>query len=234
MLWTERGTVRHAKMLGTDKAWDVQDRLEDCYFAVKEQSPYGLKHPVIDPVYSPIHLTYKMKQQINGAVNYQTGLSGVTQEVIYGNLKREFGYEKIETADITLYPEICQRLGIPASEPIPEYLWVEGVEFKRLRDESAELESLKTDPTPLLICNETELWTKVTNDDVIVPFVEFQKMTDFIESHQQAKDSITQSIKQAFDEIDTSENILVGRQRWNELNFIVKKVMNNPQALAIL
>ena len=27
MLWTERGTVRHAKMLGTEKAWEVQDQL---------------------------------------------------------------------------------------------------------------------------------------------------------------------------------------------------------------
>ena len=33
MLWTERGTVRHAKMLGTDQAWDVQDRLEEFYFS---------------------------------------------------------------------------------------------------------------------------------------------------------------------------------------------------------
>lgn len=32
MLWTERGTVRHAKILDTDNAWAVQDRLEDFYF----------------------------------------------------------------------------------------------------------------------------------------------------------------------------------------------------------
>lgn len=32
MLWTERGTVRHAKMLGTEKAWNVQDQLEEFYF----------------------------------------------------------------------------------------------------------------------------------------------------------------------------------------------------------
>lgn len=32
MLWTERGAARHAKMLDTDKAWDVFEKLEDCYF----------------------------------------------------------------------------------------------------------------------------------------------------------------------------------------------------------
>ncbi|MCK9394251.1 MAG: ORF6N domain-containing protein [Methylobacter sp.] len=41
-LWTERGTVRHAKILDTDNAWAVQDRLEDSYFA-KNQLQYGLK-----------------------------------------------------------------------------------------------------------------------------------------------------------------------------------------------
>lgn len=38
MLWTERGTVRHAKMLGTDKAWGVQDKLEEFYFTRKDES----------------------------------------------------------------------------------------------------------------------------------------------------------------------------------------------------
>lgn len=32
ILWTERGAARHAKMLKTDKAWDVFEQLEDCYF----------------------------------------------------------------------------------------------------------------------------------------------------------------------------------------------------------
>lgn len=35
ILWTERGAMRHAKMLETDKAWEVFETLEDCYFAVK-------------------------------------------------------------------------------------------------------------------------------------------------------------------------------------------------------
>lgn len=32
-LWTQRGAARHAKMLETDKAWDVFEALEDNYFA---------------------------------------------------------------------------------------------------------------------------------------------------------------------------------------------------------
>ncbi|CAO3350897.1 hypothetical protein [Azospirillum palustre] len=36
MLWTERGTLNHAKILGTDEAWIVHERLVDTYFAAKE------------------------------------------------------------------------------------------------------------------------------------------------------------------------------------------------------
>lgn len=35
VLWTERGAARHAKMLDTDQAWEVFEKLEDCYFAVQ-------------------------------------------------------------------------------------------------------------------------------------------------------------------------------------------------------
>ncbi len=37
ILWTERGAARHAKMLETDQAWDVFEKLEDCYFNVKAE-----------------------------------------------------------------------------------------------------------------------------------------------------------------------------------------------------
>ncbi|TBM05631.1 ORF6N domain-containing protein [Hafnia paralvei] len=36
ILWTERGAARHAKMLETDQAWEVFEKLEDCYFSQKE------------------------------------------------------------------------------------------------------------------------------------------------------------------------------------------------------
>lgn len=31
MFWTKRGAARHSKMLGTDRAWDVFEELEECY-----------------------------------------------------------------------------------------------------------------------------------------------------------------------------------------------------------
>lgn len=35
-LWTERGANRHCKILGTDKAWEQFDNLEETYFRVKQ------------------------------------------------------------------------------------------------------------------------------------------------------------------------------------------------------
>lgn len=36
LLWPERGAFGHAKILGTDEAWTIHERLVDTYFAVKE------------------------------------------------------------------------------------------------------------------------------------------------------------------------------------------------------
>ena len=38
-LWTERGAARHAKMLSTDKAWEVFEELEDFYFSRNTSAP---------------------------------------------------------------------------------------------------------------------------------------------------------------------------------------------------
>lgn len=37
LFWTERGAARHAKMLETDQAWEVFERLEDSYFSQRPQ-----------------------------------------------------------------------------------------------------------------------------------------------------------------------------------------------------
>ncbi|WP_113675488.1 ORF6N domain-containing protein [Vallitalea guaymasensis] len=35
-LWTEKGALRHAKILDTNKAWEVYEELEDTYFRVRQ------------------------------------------------------------------------------------------------------------------------------------------------------------------------------------------------------
>lgn len=48
ILWTEKGAARHAKILDTDQAWEVFEKLEDCYFAMRENAqPKPLKEKQI-------------------------------------------------------------------------------------------------------------------------------------------------------------------------------------------
>lgn len=43
ILWTERGAMRHAKMLETDTAWEVFEEMEDLYFAKSKP-----RTPIVD------------------------------------------------------------------------------------------------------------------------------------------------------------------------------------------
>ena len=51
ILWTERGAARHAKMLETDQAWEVFEKLEDCYFSQGKTAPTELQ-PQIQPQFT--------------------------------------------------------------------------------------------------------------------------------------------------------------------------------------
>ena len=48
ILWTERGAARHAKMLETDKAWEVFEQLEECYFNKKKSTVPALPQNYIE------------------------------------------------------------------------------------------------------------------------------------------------------------------------------------------
>jgi hypothetical protein len=48
-LWTEKGTLLHAKSLNTDKAWEVYDYLVDYYFRAQEKQPEPVKKEPLPP-----------------------------------------------------------------------------------------------------------------------------------------------------------------------------------------
>ncbi|NIA76327.1 ORF6N domain-containing protein [Providencia rettgeri] len=55
VLWTERGAARHAKMLETDQAWEVFEKLEDHYFNSKSDAPK--ENTLIEHKADPIMVT---------------------------------------------------------------------------------------------------------------------------------------------------------------------------------
>lgn len=46
-LWTDRGAARHAKILDTDEAWEVYEKLEENYFNPKENKPSCIEDVLI-------------------------------------------------------------------------------------------------------------------------------------------------------------------------------------------
>ncbi|EDT8777656.1 ORF6N domain-containing protein [Salmonella enterica subsp. enterica] len=92
ILWTERGAARHAKMLETDQAWEVFERLEDCYFSQRQPASSTTKHSY--PAHSNnvprfrylVKLTYK--DTLTGQVETFTGGANSPDEIIQGTAKR--------------------------------------------------------------------------------------------------------------------------------------------------
>lgn len=55
-LWTKLGASRHSKMLGTDKAWDMFDELEENYFSMRE-------HKLLSDPRTQLKLLYQFGEQ---------------------------------------------------------------------------------------------------------------------------------------------------------------------------
>ncbi|MDO5884169.1 ORF6C domain-containing protein [Ligilactobacillus animalis] len=78
-LWTKRGASRHAKMLGTDRAWDVYDELEETYF--NHQSELRMPETPLEIMSVVGKITErqdKRLKELNTKVTYLTDLAGLT------------------------------------------------------------------------------------------------------------------------------------------------------------
>jgi|GEM_PF-5063954 len=86
ILWTERGAARHAKMLETDQAWEVFEKLEDYYFN-KPALPV-IQHENAVPV-KPTEIefinTIRDKQVLTFNADEITQLNALFQNTIYLN-----------------------------------------------------------------------------------------------------------------------------------------------------
>ena len=98
ILWTERGAARHAKMLETDRAWDVFEKLEDCYFSQcekntgkQEKKPNGLSAKETDSLvwlWDYANRSQALFRELYPALKLiQSGYSGICHDYGY-----EFSY----------------------------------------------------------------------------------------------------------------------------------------------
>jgi len=92
-LWTERGAARHAKMLNTDQAWDVFERLEECYF---ERYPRTVNLPVA---------TISPEQQRE--------VQKLVAAIVHGEDSGKSGFAKV-------YGKIKDRFKVPSYKDVPK------------------------------------------------------------------------------------------------------------------
>ncbi|MCH5277513.1 MAG: ORF6N domain-containing protein [Desulfovibrionaceae bacterium] len=98
-LWLERGAARHAKMLNTDKAWDVFELLEETFF--RTVPPEVLPEPVAISDTFPGTLsitpsTVADRQPLRSLVNAWAQVSGQPFNVCWNQLKAAFRLTNIK------------------------------------------------------------------------------------------------------------------------------------------
>lgn len=129
-LWTEKGALRHAKILDTDKAWDVYEQLEDTYFRVREM----LAQPNDNKAYSymiddPIERAKKwIKEQEEKKVLL---IENKKKEQIIAELKPKATYYDLVLQSKTLLPvsKIAKDYGMSGTK-LNKELHDLGVQYK--------------------------------------------------------------------------------------------------------
>lgn len=91
ILWTERGAARHAKMLDTDKAWDVFEALEDFYFTKKEDAKQKT--------------TTDDRAPLRNAVDCLMTKKRLSFPKAYGYVHAKYGVNSIDEVPLELLPE---------------------------------------------------------------------------------------------------------------------------------
>ncbi|RAW93954.1 MULTISPECIES: P22AR C-terminal domain-containing protein [unclassified Photorhabdus] len=97
-LWTERGAARHAKMLDTDKAWDVFEALEDFYFNQKD----------VAPTTASAKTTTDERTPLRDAVNMLVGKRGMMYPEAYSFIHQRFNITHIDQLPAERIPEAIE------------------------------------------------------------------------------------------------------------------------------
>lgn len=83
MLWTKRGSARHAKMLETDQAWEVFEKLEDAYFRAVEKKEATAVHPALPDFTNPAIAARAWAEQFEGREKAEARLSEAGPKIAF-------------------------------------------------------------------------------------------------------------------------------------------------------
>lgn len=129
MLWTERGAARHAKMLETNEAWDVFEKMEDCYFAKAEPET---------PLLQRSGLTPAQQRHVQNRVSELACGDRMKYATIYRSIKDRFMVGSYKDVPESEYPALCMML---MCDPL-EGEWIASGKSKGMQLSEREVQAL--------------------------------------------------------------------------------------------
>lgn len=144
ILWTDRGAARHAKMLETDAAWDMFEKMEDCYFG-STKPQYGLKQLPLQKTKKalPGCLTMETQDDIKQLINNRAARLPKDKQAgavisLWSALGTHFGVKKQDGDKIPAYKRIpegarLECLSLIARLSIDDLVTLTLAEFDQLK-----------------------------------------------------------------------------------------------------
>lgn len=101
-LWTERGAARNAKMLNTDRAWDVFELLEETFFRVIKAGP-------VEPAPSPISKrSHPERKALTAIINTWVGMAPIHYASARAQVNAHFGVASVDALTVAQVKEAIQ------------------------------------------------------------------------------------------------------------------------------
>lgn len=186
-LWTERGAARHAKMLDTDQAWEVFEKLEDSYFSRPERTPY-VQNPGDSLTVEQADVLRTMLTE--AAKKLPKAQQGGVMVKGWSKLKSHFkcGYRKIPQAEFTEAVSILARHistgelldAEPAKKPAPSLMEMMQMERVLVERDKAGVTTF-TPIGPLAIVVEMHDMARIEKlVGIIADFVPRQLLPQFV------------------------------------------------------
>ena len=97
-LWLERGAARHAKMLNTDRAWDVFEMLEETFFRVAKP-----EQPALPSTTTPS--TASDRAPLRSLVSAWSKTSGLHFDALWPQVKAHFQLSRIDDLPVEWIPD---------------------------------------------------------------------------------------------------------------------------------
>lgn len=121
-LWTERGAARNAKMLDSDRAWDVFELLEETFFRVVRPDPSPTPEDIPGTVSPLSKRTDPERKQLTAIINTWVGMAPIHYASARAQVNAHFGVTGVDKLTVEQVKEAIRWVqakidALPAPAP---------------------------------------------------------------------------------------------------------------------